>query len=61
VTGLVHTWIDGRAPNHELAIAPAIDPSANDGILSRFPLYSSENYREQYTPKLTVRAQPARR
>jgi hypothetical protein len=54
VTDLVHTWLDGRAPNHGLAIAPAIDPSVDEGFMTRFQIYGSEHSQEQYTPKLTV-------
>ena len=58
VTDLVRSWLDGGAPNHGLAIAPVIDPSVDEGILTRFQVYGSEHSREQYTPKLTVQVQP---
>ena len=54
VTDLVHSWLDGGAPNHGLAIAPVIDPSVDEGTLTRFQVYGSEHSQEQYTPKLTV-------
>jgi hypothetical protein len=57
VTDLVQSWLDGGAPNHGLAIAPVIDPSVDEGFLSRFQVYSSEHVQAQYTPKLTVQAQ----
>jgi len=57
VTDLVRTWLDGEAPNHGLAIAPVIDPSVDEGTLTRFQVYSSEHGQEQYTPKLTVQVQ----
>jgi hypothetical protein len=53
VTGLVRSWLD-KAPNHGLAIAPVIDPSVDEGILTRFQVYGSEHSRERYTPTLTV-------
>jgi len=57
VTDLVRAWQSGGAPNRGLAIAPVIDPSVDDGILTRFQVYCSEHNREQYTPKLTVEVQ----
>ena len=36
VTDLVRSWLDGRAPNYGLAIAPVIDPSVDEGTLTRF-------------------------
>jgi hypothetical protein len=54
VTELVHSWLDGGAPNHGLAIAPVIDPSVDRGISTRFQVYGSEHSRGPYTPKLTV-------
>jgi hypothetical protein len=53
VTDLVRAWLD-KTPNHGLAIAPVIDPSVDEGILTRFQVYGSEHSRERYTPKLTV-------
>ena len=58
VTDLVRTWLDGGAPNHGLAIAPVIDPSVDEGTLTRFQVYCSEHSRKEYTPKLTVQVQP---
>jgi hypothetical protein len=58
VTDLVRSWLDRGAPNHGLAIAPVIDPSVDDGILSRFQVYGSEHGQTQYTPKLTLQVQP---
>jgi hypothetical protein len=58
VTDLVRSWLDGAVPNHGLAIAPVIDTSVDDGILSRFQVYSSEHTQTRYTPKLTVQVQP---
>ena len=54
---MVHSWLDGGAPNYGLAIAPVIDPSVDEGTLTRFQVYSSEHSQEQYTPKLTVQVQ----
>ena len=54
VTDLVRSWLDGGAPNHGLAIAPVIDPSVDEGIMTRFQVYGSEHSQEQYTPKLNV-------
>ena len=54
VTDLVQSWLDGGAPNHGLAIAPVIDPSVDEGVMTRFQIYGSEHGREPYTPKLTV-------
>jgi len=57
VTDLVHSWLDGTSPNHGLAIAPVIDPGVDEGVLTRFQVYSSEHSRVQYTPKLTLQVQ----
>jgi serine/threonine protein kinase len=54
VTDMVRSWIDHRAPNDGLAIAPVIDPSVDEGILSRFQVFGTEHDPGQYTPKLTV-------
>ena len=54
VTDLVRSWLDGGAPNHGLAIAPVIDRSVDEGVMTRFQIYGSEYVREQYTPKLDV-------
>jgi serine/threonine protein kinase len=58
VTDPVRSWLDGGAPNHGLAIAPVIDPSVDEGFLTRFQMYGPEHGRAQYTPKLTVQVQP---
>ncbi len=57
VTDLVRAWQGGGAPNHGLAIAPVIDPSVDEGVLTRFQIYSSEHNRQEYTPNLTVQVQ----
>jgi hypothetical protein len=57
VTDMVRSWLDAQAPNYGLAIAPVMDPSVDEGTLTRFQIYSSENSREQHTPKLTVQVQ----
>ena len=57
VTDLVHSWLDGGAPNHGLAIAPVIDPSVDEGFMTRFQIYGSEHGQEQYTPRLAVQVQ----
>jgi hypothetical protein len=54
VTNLVRSWLDGSALNLGLAIAPVIDPSVDEGILSRFQVLSSEFTQVNYTPKLTL-------
>jgi hypothetical protein len=54
VTDLVHSWLDGGAPNYGLAIAPVTDRSVDEGLSTRFQMYGSEHFRVQYTPKLTV-------
>jgi hypothetical protein len=58
VTDLVRSWLDGAAPNHGLAIAPVIDPSVDEGFLTRFQVYGSGHGRAQNTPKLTVQVRP---
>jgi serine/threonine protein kinase len=58
VTDLVRTWLSAGAPNYGLAIAPVIDPSVDEGVLTRFQVFCSEHTREQFTPKLTVEMQP---
>jgi hypothetical protein len=55
VTDLVRSWIDHRAPNYGLAIAPEIDLSVDEGTLTRFQIYGTEHSHGLYTPKLTVR------
>jgi hypothetical protein len=55
VTDVVRDWLDGKAPNHGLAIAPITDRAVDEGRQTRFQLYSSAHERVQYTPKLTVR------
>ena len=54
VTDLVQSWLDGEVPNHGLAIVPVIDPSEDEGFMTRFQIYGSEHSQKQYTPKLTV-------
>jgi hypothetical protein len=54
VTDIVRSWMNGQAPNYGLAIAPVIDPSVDEGILSRFQVYGTEHSHGLYTPKLTV-------
>jgi Protein kinase domain/Disaggregatase related repeat len=54
VTDLVKSWLDGRTPNLGLAIAPVIDPSVDEGVLSRFQIFSSEHSHVNQTPKLTL-------
>jgi serine/threonine protein kinase len=56
VTDLVRAWLDGRTPNHGLAIAPVIDPSVDEGLLTRFQVCGSKYNRAEYTPKLTVQS-----
>jgi len=58
VTDWVRAWQGAGAPNYGLAIAPVIDPSVDEGILTRFQIYGSEHNQQQYTPKLTVHVQP---
>jgi hypothetical protein len=58
VTELVRSWLASRAPNHGLAIAPVIDASVDEGILTRFQVYASEHSQVKYTPKLTIEVQP---
>jgi hypothetical protein len=60
VTDIVRSWLNGGAPNYGLAIAPVIDPSVDDGYMSRFQMYASEYGEEQYTPKLNVTWLPTR-
>ncbi len=57
VTDLVRSWLEGGAPNHGLAIAPVIDPSVDEGFMTRFQIYGSERSPEPYTPKLMVQVQ----
>jgi hypothetical protein len=54
VTEMVRSWLDGRAPNHGLAIAPVIDRSVDKGESTRFQVCGSPHPQAQYTPKLTV-------
>jgi hypothetical protein len=56
VTDLVRAWLNGAAPNYGLAIAPVIDTSVDEGLLTRFQVCGSQYSRPQYTPKLTVQA-----
>jgi hypothetical protein len=54
VTDVVRSWLEGSATNLGLAIAPVIDPSVDEGILSRFQVFSSEYRQVNHTPKLTL-------
>ena len=54
VTELVQAWLDGKSPNHGLAIAPVADRSVDDGNHTRFQIYGSEHRAGESTPKLTV-------
>lgn len=54
VTELVQAWLDGKAPNYGLAIAPVPDRSVDEGNFTRFQVYGSEHGQVKYTPKLTV-------
>jgi hypothetical protein len=54
VTDLMRAWQSGETPNVGVAVAPVIDPSVDEGILTRFQIYASEHSQVQYTPKLTV-------
>jgi hypothetical protein len=56
VTELVRAWLDGVTPNFGLAIAPVIDATVDEGLLTRFQVCGSQYSREQFTPKLTVQA-----
>jgi len=58
VTDVVRAWLINPAANFGLAIAPVIDAKVDQGIMSRFQVYGSENWRQQYTPKLTVQTLP---
>jgi hypothetical protein len=58
VTDVVRSWLDGAVPNYGLAIAPVIDVSVDEGVLTRFQVFGSEHSQPQYTPKLTVQVQP---
>jgi hypothetical protein len=57
VTDLVRSWLSGQVPNNGMAIAPVIDPSVDEGFLTRFQVYGSEHSQAQYTPKLTVQTE----
>jgi hypothetical protein len=54
VTDMVRAWLAGETPNNGLAIAPVIDPSVDEGLLTRFQLFGSQHGNAKYTPKLTV-------
>ena len=54
VTDLVKSWLDGGTQNLGVAIAPVIDPSVDEGVLSRFQIFSSEHSHVNQTPKLTL-------
>jgi serine/threonine protein kinase len=54
VTDIVRSWLNHGAPNDGLAIAPVIDPSVDQGILSRFQVFGTEHDPGLYTPRLTV-------
>jgi hypothetical protein len=58
VTDLVRAWLVGEVPNYGLAIAPVVDRSVDEGLSARFQVYGSEHRQGQYTPKLTVQAEP---
>lgn len=54
VTELVQAWLDGKTPNHGLAIAPVADRTVDEGHFTRFQIYASEHQPAKYGPKLTV-------
>ena len=58
VTDLVRAWLNGGTPNHGLGIAPVIDTTVDEGLLTRFQVCGSQYSRPQYTPKLTVQTRP---
>jgi hypothetical protein len=58
VTDLVRAWVAGETPNHGLAIAPVIDPTVDEGLLSRFQIFGTQHGNAKYTPKLTVQTRP---
>lgn len=58
VTDAVQAWLDGRAPNFGLAIAPVSDRTIDDGATTRFQIYASESSRTAATPRLTLHVQP---
>jgi hypothetical protein len=48
----------GPAPNHGLAIAPVIDPSVDEGLLTRFQVFGTAHGNAKYTPKLPLQTRP---
>ncbi len=58
VTAAVRGWFDGQ-PNHGLALVPIPDRSVDEGHFTRFQIYASDDDRAAYTPRLTVKFQPA--
>jgi serine/threonine protein kinase len=58
VTDIVRAWLAGETPNDGLAIAPVIDPTVDEGLLTRFQIFGSQHGTAKYTPKLTVQTRP---
>jgi len=58
VTDMVRAWLAKETPNHGLAIAPVIDPTVDEGLLTRFQIFGSQHGNAKYTPKLTVQTRP---
>ena len=58
VTDIVRAWLEGGTPNYGLAIAPVIDTSVDEGLLTRFQVCGALYSRSQFTPKLTVQSRP---
>ena len=53
ITSLVRDWVQGKMPNHGLALAPVNDWSIDRRISERYRLYASEQG-GKYTPRLEV-------
>ena len=45
-------------PNNGLAIAPVIDTTVDEGVLTRFQVFGAQHPNANYTPKLTVETRP---
>ncbi|MBL8793974.1 MAG: serine/threonine protein kinase [Planctomycetia bacterium] len=54
ITEQVRRWMEGKEPNHGLALVPVADRAIDDGLQSRFQIYASEYNRMTATPRLSL-------
>jgi hypothetical protein len=58
VTDAVRAWLEGRRPNHGVAVVPVPDRAVDEGYQTRFQFYGAKADRPQNAPKLTLELRP---